>query len=184
MRQDALVLETTLYGRYERLRDLLELAIQVRAEISPPSGVDRIGLRYIDEIRVPTDNGDARITWSNWVDGSLLGPAHLGDKLGLAATASQGLTVFGGPEDRALVLRYGLQDDPAVASTPQLRRATPPPGPLFVLDIDSFWQPGADVPEMTAATVLGVVDQLHQPVREMFESLITERLREEVLRSA
>ena len=85
--------------------------------------------------------------------------------------------------DHALVLRYGAQSDYAVQSTPDLRRPLPPPGPLFKLDIDSFWQAADEVPEFDAELILRQADALHEPVRGVFESVITDRLREEVLRN-
>ncbi|MFC2725538.1 MAG: TIGR04255 family protein, partial [Bifidobacterium dentium] len=66
-------------------------------------------------------------------------------------------------------------------STPQLRRPLPSPGPLFKLDIDSYWQPD-DIPVFDPNRILAIADKLHDPVRSMFEGLITNRLRNEVLR--
>lgn len=68
-------------------------------------------------------------------------------------------------------------------STPDLRRPLPPPGPLFKLDIDSFWQAADEVPEFDVDLILRQADALHEPVRGVFESVITDRLREEVLRN-
>lgn len=180
--QDALVLETTRYTNYNEIRELLQVALQARAEIAAPAGVERVGLRYIDEIRVPAEDGDSSPAWREWLDESLLGPARVADTLGLVPAQHQGLAVFSTRSDQALVLRYGVQTDYAVASTPQLRRPLPPPGPLFKLDIDSFWQAGETVPEFSVDTVLRLSDELHAPVRGVFESVITDRLREEVLR--
>ncbi len=67
-------------------------------------------------------------------------------------------------------------------STPELRRPLPPPGPLFKLDIDSYWQSDDEVPEFEKKGILAKTDELHEPVRGVFENLITDRLREEVLR--
>ena len=64
-----------------------------------------------------------------------------------------------------------------------LKRSTPAPGPYFLLDIDSFWTPSDDVPVFDEDKIVSVCDDLHSPVRDMFEGLITERLRQEVLRS-
>lgn len=182
IRPDSLVVETTDYGNYDRVRDLLDVALSARLTVATPAGVERIGLRYIDEIRVPSDNGGVMPTWEQWVDPSLLGPAHIGSALSLMPALNEGLFVFSGESNRALVLRYGAQSDYAVQSTPELRRPLPPPGPLFKLDIDSFWQSGDEVPEFDKNLILEQADALHEPVRGVFESLITDRLREEVLR--
>lgn len=183
IRPDALVVEMTNYQRYERLREILQLALETRASSAGAVGIERIGLRYIDEIRVPTDNGNSTTTWSKWVHGSLLGPSvRPEDAAGLLLSEHQGIAVFAGDGDQGLVLRYGPREGYATASTPELRRPTPAPGPFFLLDIDSFWQPSETHPALGTASVLEVVDRLHMPVREVFESLITENLREEILR--
>ena len=181
VRHDSLVLETTEYGSYERVRGLLELALEGRLAAGVPAGVERVGLRYIDEVRVPLEEGEDIPAWREWVDPSLLGPEHLAVVPELVPVRSEGLLVCAGNDNRALVVRYGAQNEHVVPSTPELRR-TLPPGPLFKLDFDSFWQAGDEVPEFDADFVLRQVDALHEPVRYVFESLITERLREEVLR--
>lgn len=184
VRDNGLVIETTQYGSYERVRALLEVALHARLTIAPPAGVERIGLRYIDEIRVPLDNGDGRPAWAEWVDSALLGPTHIANGLGMATAASEGAIVYSSDNNRAVVLRYGAQEQYAVQSTPELRRPLPPPGPLFKLDIDSFWQSGDEVPEFSSHRILECADELHEPIHGVFESLITNRLREEVLRRA
>lgn len=181
-RPDSFVIETTEYGSYDRMRELLNTALQARLAVAAPAGVERIGLRYIDEIRVPAENGNRTPTWGQWVDVSLLGPTHIGAELGLVPVANEGVFVFSGGSDQALVLRYGAQSDYVVQSTPDLRRPLPPPGPLFKLDIDSFWQVADEVPEFDVDLILRQADALHEPVRGVFESVITDRLREEVLR--
>lgn len=182
LRQNSLVIETTRYGSYERVRGLLEQALNARISVAPPVGIERIGLRYIDEIRVPGENGNTSPNWAKWVDSTLLGPTHIGKELNLVPAASEGVMVFSSPNNRALLLRYGAQEAYAVQSTPELRRPLPPPGPLFKLDIDSYWQSDDEVPEFEKEGILAKTDQLHEPVRGVFENLITDRLREEVLR--
>lgn len=182
VRPDSLVIETTDYGSYDRMRALFNIALQARLAVAAPAGVERIGLRYIDEIRVPAEN-DGLPAWGQWVDASLLGPAHIGTELRLVPVVNEGVFVFSGGSDHALVLRYGAQNDYAVQSTPDLRSPLPPPGPLFKLDIDSFWQAADEVPEFDTELILRQADALHEPVRGIFESVITDRLREEVLRN-
>ena len=183
IRSDALVVETTQYRQYEYLRDLVELAVAARVPSAGAAGVERIGLRYIDEIRVPTDNSDATTTWMHWVDQSLVGPVVPSqDALGLRLSEHQGVAVFAGEHDQTLALRYGPREGYAIASNSELRRPMPAPGPFFLLDIDSFWQPSEVSPTLELNSVLSKLDELHMPVREMFESLITEKLRKEVLR--
>lgn len=182
LRPEAVVLETTAYGSYERLRDVLVRALEAREVSASNVGLERIGLRYIDEVRVPPGNGSRDISWADWVHESLLGPVAVGRDMGLHADTWQGLTVFTGEDGRALVLRYGPREGYAVAPDGDLRRPTPAPGPFFLLDIDSFWTATGDIPDLRSSEVLEIVDRLHVPVRDVFEGLITERLRKEVLR--
>lgn len=52
------------------------------------------------------------------------------------------------------------------------------------MDIDSFWAPSDGFPEFDIEMLLAMCDDLHAPVRSLFERLITDRLRKEVLRHA
>lgn len=182
LRQNVLSLETTSYPGYQKMRELLAIAVSALGRFMKPEGITRVGLRYIDEIRVPSDGEALRPDWSQWIDESLLGPRTLNERHGLTMLGNQGTTVFSGPEETTLVLRYGEQDEYAIPSTPQLRRPMPSPGPLFKLDMDSFKTYDDYVPRFDADKILKTADLLHRPVRNVFEDLITERLREEVLR--
>lgn len=217
----ALVVETTRYGQFERLMELLTVAIDARLSLGGLDGLERVGLRYIDEIRVPEPSeartadavglgagGGPVADWAEWVAASLLGPAPVAAGLGLRASQWQGITVFEpldtmagtsaadesdsrpsgsswspGGED-SLVLRYGPGNGYAVDPGGELKRSVPPPGPFFLLDIDSFWTSAPEVPPMDRDELVRIATRLHIPVRALFESLITDRLRQEVLRHA
>ncbi len=181
VRAEAVVVETTRYMRWKQLRTLLADVLEVRQEIGGVDGVERIGLRYIDEIRIP---GGPKQDWALWVDRTLLGPAPVGDELGLAVAHWQGISAFTPGPERTIVLRYGPREGFAVDPGGDLKRSTPTPGPFFLMDIDSFWTPSEGVPEFDVKTLLATCDELHAPVRELFERLITNRLREKVFRHA
>lgn len=181
VRAEAVVVETTRYVRWEQLRALAVEVLHARQEVGGVDGVERVGLRYVDEIRVP---GGPMHDWAPWVDPSLLGPASVGEQLGLAAAQWQGVTAFAAGPERTVVLRYGPRDGFAVDPGGDLKRSTPTPGPFFLLDIDSFWTPSEGVPEFDVETLRITCDELHAPVRSLFERLITDRLRKEVLRVA
>lgn len=181
-RNEAIVIETTKHHRYERVRELAQLAIGARQAASPVDGIDRIGLRYINEVRVADmDVTVAPTAWAPWIDASLLGPVLLGDGLGLTPAQLQGLALFATAPGQFLVLRYGPREGYAVNPEGDLKRTTTPPGPFFLLDIDSFWTPVHETPEPDVEWVLRLCDQLHTPVRTLFERLVTDRLRNEVL---
>src|ERR1700757_2417486 len=76
MKTQAVVIETTAYSNFESLVDLMMRVIDARSQISPIVGVERLGLRYVLEVRVPV-GVDGRIEWSNWVAEPLLGPQRM-----------------------------------------------------------------------------------------------------------
>jgi uncharacterized protein (TIGR04255 family) len=175
------VIETTRYLKWEKFRKIAAEVFTARSDVAPVDGIERVGLRYIDEIRVPvTDEG---VDWGPYVDVTMLGPAVLAPELGLVNEQWQGIAVFHPAPGDALVLRYGPRVGYAVEPGGDLRRPAPPPGPFFLMDIDSFWAPSDEVPEFAVDPLLETSDRLHAPVRRLFERLITERLRAEVLRN-
>ncbi len=180
-RAESIVVETTRYVRWEHLRKLVSNVLEARQSLGDLDGVERVGLRYIDEIRVP---GGAN--WRAWVDGTLLGPTSVAHELGLVPGQWQGVSLFSPGEERTVVLRYGPQEGYAVDPGGDLKRSKPVPipGPFFLMDIDSFWTPNGRTPEFETKGLLERCDELHTPVRGLFERLITERLRTEVLRHA
>jgi uncharacterized protein (TIGR04255 family) len=179
----SVAVETTKHRRFEHLCDLLRISIEARQKVAPVDGLVRLGLRYVDEVRVP-DICDGATGWAEWVDASLLGPAVVGRQLGLVPEQWQGATVFGRGGGREVTVRYGPREGFAVMPGGPLQRSTPPPGAFFLLDIDSYWVATGEVPEFTAEAIVELCSDLHEPVSRLFESLITDRLRREVLRHA
>lgn len=177
----AVVIETTKYQGWEDFRNIALLALEVRQEFSPVDGVERIGLRYIDELRVPDVDGSVE-SWAPWVDATLLGPAAIAGRAKLIPFQWQGATVYETGQGRSVVLRHGAREGYAVDPGGELKRSTPTPGPFFWLDIDSFWSSGNETPALDPKAVVEICDELHTPVRSLFETLITDRMREEVLR--
>lgn len=181
IKDDAIVLETTSYRHFEPLRDLAVSVMEARNRVAPVDGFERIGLRYIDEIRVPheTDIPD----WSKWIDPRLVGMNDVARDLGFEVQASQGVLGMKVREDQHLMLRFGPQDGVAVDVNGELRRPVPVDSKYFLCDIDSFWQSQGETPEFDAQRVLKICDDLHLPVRKVFESIVSEKLREEVFRN-
>jgi uncharacterized protein (TIGR04255 family) len=179
IRPASTTVETVDYGGWDDLQLTLKTAFEVRAEVSEPSGFERVGLRYIDEVRVPADEGTP-LDWALWVHGSLLG-ARPDDGVDLPMLEWQGLSKFGPTDGRSLVVRYGPREGYAVEPNGPLKRPGTPNGAFFLLDFDSFWETSDAVPEFEPDALMAKCDDLHAPVRKLFEGLITARLREEVL---
>lgn len=170
--------ETVDYKGWDDMRHAVQTALEVRTAVSEPSGYERVGLRYIDEVRIPGD--DSIMDWSPWVHASLLA-AQPDDGVALPLSDWQGVSQFGPVGGRSLVLRYGPRTGYAVEPKGNLRRPVAPTGAFFLLDIDSFWETTDDVPEFDPLELALRCDDLHAPVRQLFEGLITNKLREEVL---
>jgi uncharacterized protein (TIGR04255 family) len=80
-------------------------------------------------------------------------------------------------------MRFGAAEGYAVNPEGPLRiRRVSNPGPYFLLDVDSFWANDEDLLDFSTETLMEKCDHLHRPIRAIFESVITEQLRDEVLR--
>lgn len=178
-RTDAIVIETTRYDGWLALKRVIKAAVEARSKIAPPDAAERIGIRYLNEIRPLVDTP---IDWSDWVNASILGPVELSDAVGLDAKQWQGLAVYGPSDGRSLVLRYAPGEGQAVETGQDLVRSKFTPGPFMWIDIDSFWQHEGRLPEFDTDALVAKCGELHLPIRTLFEKLITHKLRDEVLR--
>lgn len=180
----AVVLETTVYEGYESFRALIEdAATAVEAGVRP-DGILRVGLRYIDEIRVPSITqlpGD----WSGYIDPHFLATVdpELLAETGLTPELWQGFVRYSTGVDSVLQVRYGPAQGYAVnPAGPTRRPNAPPPGPFFLLDSDSFWEPRAEVPEFSVESILDACDRLHPATRSIFNAVSEPKLVKEVYR--
>jgi len=180
------IIETSNYERYGKFRLLVKRVLDALAEFGHPVGIERVGLRYIDEVRVPsvtTPAGD----WSRYITPWLLaakdvGPAAYAE---LEPLSWQGVLEYARGERMAVVMRFGALNGLAVNPDGPLRLAKrQEPGPFFLIDVDSFWaaKPDDEIEEFSADRVLELSDSLHQPIRALFEAAVTDDLRNEILR--
>lgn len=176
VRTESVTVEATSYQGYPDFRVLLESVFGAVEQVIQPDGLTRLGMRFIDEIRIPDD--DAPDPWDDWLDRTLLAPRAEGLRTRGWTSAVQYET----GDDRRMVLRYGPTDNPVVTPEGPLRRANPPgSGPLFVLDFDSFWQPSG-IPAFVAAELLAACDELRSPTRRLFDQLISPKLIDEIFK--
>lgn len=140
-----------------------------------PDAVERVGIRYLNEIR-PQDAGP--IDWTDWLNPAVLGQIELGESVGLPAKQWQGQAVYGPEEGRSLVLRYAPGEGQAIETSQELVRSKFTPGPFMWIDIDSFWLHETTLPEFDAEVILARCVDLHTPLRTLFEKKITPNLRE------
>lgn len=175
-------IETTTYEHWEDFRDgLVALALRtIGDDLAAIAGLDRVGLRYINEVRVPGAAEDAS-DWQDFIARDLLAAARLatGQRIRTMQLALH-LDRGSGAE---LLMRSGLLEGHIVDDTGPLRLPSPPQdGYFFLIDIDSFWSRAAAYDEWRTTAALGIADRLHDPIDALFESCIQERLRDEVLR--
>lgn len=176
VRAESLTVEATSYRGYPDFRVLLASALEAVEQVMQPDGLTRLGMRYIDEIRIPDANEPD--PWDDWLDGALLAPRAEG----LHTRGWTSAVEYNTGEDRRMVLRYGPADQPVVTPTGPLKRASHPgSGPLFVLDFDSFWQPSG-IPAFVAAELLEACDDLRSPTRRLFDQLISPKLINEIFK--
>ena len=181
VKRSTLVLETAAYAGWEgSFRPAVAEVVAAIERTNQPDGVLRIGLRYINEIRVPgidEEPGD----WSGYIKEDLLAGSLDFMPAGLKPAAWMGVTQYTAAGDSTLTVRYGPQQGYAVdPSGPTRRKNTPSAGPFFLLDSDSFWEARDEVPEFKTGWIMEQCDRLHTPTRDFFRIAVTDRLRKEV----
>ena len=140
----------------------------------------RVGLRYVDEVRVPGVTKPDE--WGPYIDERLLGGVNFGAEQ-YEIEVAKGLLGVTVTPDRHVILRYGPSDGFAVDPNGPLRLPPTPQGQFFLLDLDSFWLPADGTPlRFDPEEVLKTFTLLDDPSHELFEAAITEQLRDEVLR--
>jgi uncharacterized protein (TIGR04255 family) len=179
---NVLTVDTTRYGEYEDFKRMVVRCLEAVTEHGRVSVVERIGLRYVNEIRVPATISDAR-DWSGWVNPSLV--EFVSANAECRPVAAQSVVQYLGDGHTSLAFRFGASPEGqgVIGNDPLRRRSVPPDGPFFVLDLDSYFQPPTDeAPDWQLDTLVETMDMLHKPIGATFQSAITERLRDEVFR--
>lgn len=181
MKNQAIVVETSAYTNFEAFCEIAMRVVDARAQVSSIVGMERIGLRYVLEIRVPV-GVDGRVEWSNWIEEPLLGPQRIAPG-GLSLTEWQGAAVYREPQPgKSLILRYGPGYGQALDPNYHLRRVTQAqPGPFFLMDIDSFWTPNGPIPEYDRDALVTTYHDLYAPARTVFQDMLTSRMKDDLL---
>lgn len=168
-------LETTAYQGWEAFRGLFDACLRARLDTSGLDSVERIGLRYIDEVRVASKD------WRRWIEPALLPPQP--ESLdGLQAELQQSTVQYGTSDPAIMVtMRYGLVDGPPAVSHP-LRTDQPANGKYFLFDTDAAWTLPDDAPadEVDPDRISELAHSLHDRSKALFEWWPTPALRDEV----
>lgn len=174
----AATVETSAYTRSEDFLELVGTVAEAVTRHVSLAAVERVGLRYINEIRVPEPVTEVT-EWGRWVAPQLIGAAHLANRF--TTDVTQGLAQYHTGSGRQMVFRYAaLPLGTVVAPSPMQRPDVDTQRPVFVVDIDSFWEAkkpdDAQAPNSEQLRVL--LDKLHHPISDAFEAAITDDLRD------
>ena len=176
-----LTVDTTNYQDFTGFRDVVCRCVTALDKHVSPAAVERVGLRYINEIRVPVAVRSVR-DWHGWISDALVDVVAVNQEH--EAVNLQGVVQYALEEHRSLVFRFAAAPEGAMIGNEPLRRRRPPSGgPFFALDFDSFWQPPVEAsPAWMVDTIMTTLDQLHAPIGTVFQSALTDKLRKTVLR--
>jgi uncharacterized protein (TIGR04255 family) len=172
----SLTYETTAYTHFDELLDGLSLACDtlVAAKVRP--AVRRVGLRYVNEVRVPEPITDAR-QWSRWIDRRLIGQLVVGSD-DVPATMTQSVSTFDLGEGRGLNFRCAALNQGPIVVPEFLKRPPIESGPFFVLDFDGFHDlTGGEAVPLNSETVRETLSALHMPCGTAFQRSITDEAR-------
>ncbi len=169
------LLECTDHESFEHLRQLLHEILTAVATVGSPSGLREVSLQYVDEIRHPSASTPAE--WNGLILPSAIGAIDL---LAIPAQQTAGLAVYQLSEQQQLRVSYNAaQEGFAVDPNGPLRVAHTGSGPHFRIDLESQWNAPADsVPPFDVQGLLTIANDLHAPIRDAFEKLIEDPLRE------
>lgn len=173
----SMVYESTDYTEFSVLLAAVERATAALIAAGVRPALKRIGLRYIDEVRVPDLIVDIR-QWSEWIDHRLIdhldiGPAHH------LAQVTQGVTTYNLDGGRRLNFRFAaLNQGPVVAPKILHRRIPVESGPFFVLDFDGYQEfSDAIAVPLDPAVISTSLSAVHAPAGEAFQNSITDKSR-------
>ncbi len=173
---EVVVVESTGYRCFEEFREFLA-SVLAALPCEQIAGFGRIGLRYINEIRIP---GVTRPDeWSHFIAPALLAGTQLAPS-GLTAQGGRTEAEYLGEDGMRVTMRYGSSSGRLVNAEGPMRTRTRETGPLFFIDLDSYWEnpQDCDLPEFSGEAILAQTTRLREPIHELFETAINGRARD------
>ncbi len=167
---DFLTLETRRYEHFEDFLSQLRFVLGVLTEHIRPKVGTRIGLRYINEIRLGTER------LASVIRPELLGPLSVAGLEEHVAQSNQEV-LLRLSEDRSIQVRHGLFPDGG-AVQPRTGEQ-PPSGPFYLLDFDAsriFSAP--TLLRIEADIIQEYVKEYHDDLETLFRWSITEEFTE------
>lgn len=173
---ESLTYETTAYTHFEGLLEAVTSACDALAAAQVRPAVQRVGLRYIDEVRVPEPIDDVR-QWSRWIDDRLIAQLSLGPD-GFPATTMQSVTTYDLGGGKGLNFRCAALHQGPIVVPQFLKRPPIESGPFFVLDFDGFQDfTGQDAIPLSSHVVAETLTTVHVPCGTAFQRSITDQAR-------
>lgn len=181
---DALAIETTAYDGFAAFTEIVFAVLDTVGAIVPGRACRRIGLRYVDEIRIPGIHAGDPAAWAEWLHPGLF-PALDSD----LSHRPQAREIKGMVEDDLgdqFGVRFAWQSGQGYIVDPHGRLHVPRPAPadqpFFALDTDSFWveAPGGMSLTIESDELKTAIKRLHDPVEAFFEGSLTDRLRNDI----
>lgn len=173
---ESLTYETTAYTSFDDLLDAVCGACDTLVAANVRPALRRVGLRYVDEVRVPQPITDIR-QWGKWIDRQLIGQlVVVPDEV--PATMTQSVSTFDLGDGRGLNFRCAALNQGPVVVPQFLKRAPIESGPFFVLDVDGFQDfTGGEAVPLSAEVVRETLAAVHVPCGTAFQRSITDTAR-------
>jgi len=135
---DFVALETRTYDRFEDVADRLTSLLSVVSELYEPPEISRVGLRFVNEIRLPADPDRYGLT--EIFRPELLGALAVEELQPAAERSEQVLQFVGRDSGNRMAVRHGLFPDggSTVTSPMDAPNATSLTDPFYLLDLDAF----------------------------------------------
>lgn len=172
---DFLALESRTYANFDEFADRLAILLATVAEIYSPPEVTRIGLRFVNELRLPT--GDPANDARQAIRGELLG-IGAGDVASSVVRSEQIVQLDLG-NGNSMYVRHGLAPGGTTVESPfgQADGATLQQ-PFYLVDIDAF---RAEALPFDAAAARERAGELNDDARTFFAWAVNEDYRRGVL---
>lgn len=172
---ESLTYETTAYEHFDALLEAVAAACDALEAASVRPALQRVGLRYIDEVRVG-EIDDVR-HWARWIDRRLIDQLDVGPE-DYPATTMQSVSTYDLGEGKGLNFRCAALNEGSIVVPQFLKRPPIESGPFFVLDFDGFRDfTGPDAIPLSSAVVRETLTTVHVPCGTAFQRSITDEAR-------
>jgi uncharacterized protein (TIGR04255 family) len=173
---NSLTYETTAYRDFDDLASVVNDACRTLITAGVAPALTRVGLRYINEVRVREPVSEVR-AWSDWIDPRVLGTLSVAPE-GVPVRALQAAVSFDLGNGGGLQIGYAAVPQGSVVNHRFLKRPPFEQGPFFAMDFDGFCDFSADPakfldPDLVARVLRGV----HGPIGEAFQRSLTDNSR-------